>query len=260
MADSFDRVAVCYDATRAIPAAAEADIAAGIARAVGATPRTRLLEIGVGTGRIALPLVQHGLRCIGIDRSAPMLAAARRKALDSAAQLLLAQADATTLPFATASVDVALVVHVFHLIPDWPRALDEALRVLRPGGYLIYGSERNGAGSEERPLGEHWRALLAARGVAPRNHRSTDEAVMAALRERGLDPTSETVATWTGATTVGQALARHASRDYSSSWGIPDPLFAEANAALATWAATTYPTLGQVLVTRSEFALTIARS
>jgi len=108
MADSFDRVAARYDATRAIPAAAEAAIAAGIARAVSSTPQTRLLEIGVGTGRIALPLARQGLRCIGIDRSAPMLVAAQRKGRAGSGRLLLARADATALPFATASVDIAL--------------------------------------------------------------------------------------------------------------------------------------------------------
>jgi len=189
-----------------------------------------------------------------------MLDAARRKGRDGAGRLLLAQADATALPFATASVDVVLVVHVFHLIPDWPLALREALRVLRPGGHFIYGSERNGAASEERPINERWRALLSAHGITPRNHRSTDEAVQAALRARGLAPQLETVASWTGETTVAQTLVRHASRDYSSSWGIPDAIFAEANAALALWAATAYPTAEQQLTTRAEFSLTIART
>ena len=259
MTDSFDRVAARYDATRSIPAAAEAAIAAGIVGAVAATSRTRLLEIGVGTGRIALPLARHRLRCIGVDRSMPMLAAARRKGLEGAGRLHLALGNATALPFATASVDVALVVHVFHLIPNWPGALLEALRVIRPGGYFIYGSERNGATSGERPINERWRALLMERGVTPRNHRSTDEGVRATLHARGLAPSTETVAAWAGETTVARVLARHASRDYSSSWGIPEPIFAEANAVLAAWAATTYPVAEEVLATRSEFALTIAR-
>jgi len=259
MADSFDRVAARYDATRAIPSAAEAAIAAGIAHAVSATPRTCLLEIGVGTGRIALPLSRRGVRCIGIDRSAPMLSAAQHKGRDGAGRLLLARADATALPSASASVDVALIVHVFHLIPDWPLALREALRVLRPGGYIVYGSERNGATSDERPIAERWRTLLAARGITPRDHRSTDGAVRAALGARGLDPITETVATWTRESTVARTLAGYASHDYSSSWGIPDAIFAAANASLATWAATAYPVAEQALAIRSEFTLTIAR-
>ena len=100
---------------------------------------------------------------------------------------------------------------------------------------------------------------MTERGIAPRNHRSTDEAVLAALRAHGLAPRTEAVAAWAGETTVAQALARHASRDYSSSWGIPEPIFAEANAALGAWAATAYPAAGRTLITRSEFGLTIAR-
>jgi SAM-dependent methyltransferase len=49
----------------------------------------------------------------------------------------LAQADATRLPFAAGAFGSVLAVHVLHLIPDWRVAVDEAVRVLRPGGALV---------------------------------------------------------------------------------------------------------------------------
>ena len=68
----FDRAASFYDQTRTLsPDAAKrvtellSDELAGVERA---------LEIGVGTGRIALPLVDAGVRLVGVDLSAPMLA------------------------------------------------------------------------------------------------------------------------------------------------------------------------------------------
>lgn len=47
------------------------------------------------------------------------------------------QADATLLPFAARSFGSVLAFHVLHLIPDWRIALDEAVRVLRPGGAIV---------------------------------------------------------------------------------------------------------------------------
>jgi SAM-dependent methyltransferase len=46
-------------------------------------------------------------------------------------------ADAMRLPVADATFGSVLAVHVLHLIPAWQDAVDEALRVLRPGGALI---------------------------------------------------------------------------------------------------------------------------
>ncbi len=55
-----------------------------------------VLEIGVGTGRIALPLAQQGMEIVGIDLNEPMLKAAQKKAMDAApltGSLKLIQAD-----------------------------------------------------------------------------------------------------------------------------------------------------------------------
>ena len=63
----FDRAAGYYDQTRGL-APAEADqLAAALWQALAVTPTTRVLEIGVGTGRIAGPLAQRGLSMAGID-------------------------------------------------------------------------------------------------------------------------------------------------------------------------------------------------
>ena len=64
----------------------------GLCRASGGP----VLEIGVGTGRIALPLAQQGMEVVGIDLNEPMLKAAERKALEAAplsGSLRLIQAD-----------------------------------------------------------------------------------------------------------------------------------------------------------------------
>ena len=203
-----------------------------------------------------MPLVREGYRYYGADLSLSMLRAANQKARGLAGQLLLCGADARALPFASATFDAAIVVHLFHLLPDWPAAFVETLRVIRPGGIFLYGAEQPGTGGAPDPFAAQWKAALAVHGITPRNHRATDEGVLAALRDRGLTPERQTIATWTRTSTVGQTLARYASRDYSSSWSIPEPIFHEANATLATWAQEHYPDNESPLTTAAAFVVT----
>jgi 2-polyprenyl-3-methyl-5-hydroxy-6-metoxy-1,4-benzoquinol methylase len=75
---AFDRAAEYYDQTRGFPAEVSEHIADVIEEAAGLGDRPegaagRLLEIGVGTGRISLPLHRRGRRTVGIDLSEPML-------------------------------------------------------------------------------------------------------------------------------------------------------------------------------------------
>lgn len=81
MAESvaFDRAADYYDATRAFPSGVEQEAAAAIVRAGKLTNSSRVLEIGIGTGRIALPLARHVGEIYGIDLSRPMLLRLRTK-------------------------------------------------------------------------------------------------------------------------------------------------------------------------------------
>jgi SAM-dependent methyltransferase len=74
----------------------------------------------------------------------------------------LLQADATRLPLADKVFGCALAVHVLHLIPDWRAAVDEAMRVLRPGGVLVAGFPGESRSSRLTRLAR--RAAVARRG------------------------------------------------------------------------------------------------
>jgi len=258
MQRSYDRVAASYDATRGLPPEVEAAIAAGFARLAGATPAAPFLEVGVGTGRIALPLVRDGFRYAGVDLSGPMLAGARGKAAGLPGRLLLARADAVALPFAAATFAAGIVVHVFHLVPDWPLALNELLRVIKPGGRFLYGFEHWLPAGGRYAFDQRWRAILARYGVAPGGHGTTDAPVFAALERLGLRPETTTVAAWQTATTVAATLAGYTSRTFSASWTIPDDIFARAGVELAAWAQAHYPDADAALTTASRFSITHA--
>ena len=83
-----------------------------------------VLDVGVGTGRFALPLSEKGLQVIGVDISAPMMREARRKGLGR-----LVRADARRLPFQDYTFDAVLIVHLLHLVNDWIRVVHEIGRV-----------------------------------------------------------------------------------------------------------------------------------
>jgi SAM-dependent methyltransferase len=136
---TFDRVADSYDATRGFPPGVERSVAELFANGGNLLPGSRVLEIGVGTGRIALPLAAHVARYFGVDLSAAMLAqlVAKRGSLP----VSLARASAARLPFASATFDAAIGVHVFHLIPAWREVMGELARVLRPEGVLLHGGD-----------------------------------------------------------------------------------------------------------------------
>ena len=106
------------------------------ARAAG--PGGEILVIGVGTG-LELPLLPADVRVTGIDISAPMLRAAEarveRKRLAQVRSLQVM--DAGALDFPDGAFDVALAPYVMSVVPHPKRALDEAWRVLRPGGSLV---------------------------------------------------------------------------------------------------------------------------
>jgi ubiquinone/menaquinone biosynthesis C-methylase UbiE len=141
---SFDRAAGFYDDTRRFSAGVSVAQTAQLREALRGVDGPTL-EIGIGTGRVALPLVAAGQRLVGVDLSFAMLARLREKSPD---QPPLVQADATVLPFRDGVFGGALVAHVLHLVSDWQVVVSELRRVVRPGGVLLVtrGAQRAGSG------------------------------------------------------------------------------------------------------------------
>jgi ubiquinone/menaquinone biosynthesis C-methylase UbiE len=89
------------------------------------------LEIGCGTGSHAASVRELGWTPAGIDVSAAMLRFARGR-------LAVAQANARELPFRDGSLPAVISVMTHTDMPGYPAALQEAARVLRPGGTLVH--------------------------------------------------------------------------------------------------------------------------
>ena len=152
---NFDRAAEFYDSTRDVGDAAITDTIEHLATSLAG--RGRVLEIGVGTGMLALPLAARGLDVDGIDVSTAMLAKLRQKA-SADGRVRVVEADARRLPFRDGTFGGAYLRHVFHLIPTWELAVAELCRVVGDGVILVDAGRRTPA------FAELWRSMSPALG------------------------------------------------------------------------------------------------
>ncbi len=251
----FDAIASNYDSVRGHPP----EVAEQIGRAIAAVAGTnaRVLELGVGTGRIALPVAAAGCRVAGIDISAEMLRMARAKEHGQALWLL--QGAIEHLPFADGVFDATLAVHVLHLARDWRATLAEALRVLRPGGVFIQGRDwrdpQSCAGRLRSKLRETLIELLP--GSRPPG---AGAAVGQALAKLGATVEPEMVAaTWVAPISPAQVLEEMESRSDAETWVLDDATLRAAVQRLRAWAESVYDDVQQPEMVERRFVIQAAR-
>jgi ubiquinone/menaquinone biosynthesis C-methylase UbiE len=104
-------------------------------------PGQRILDVGCGIGHSTLrlaPLVGATGCVVGLDKSEPLIAEARRRAAGLSAPLTYRVGDAQHLDFPSQSFDVCRTERVLMYVDNPRRVLAEMLRVLRPGGRLAF--------------------------------------------------------------------------------------------------------------------------
>ncbi len=104
-------------------------------------PGSKILEVGAGTGRYSIALAKEGLDVTAVELVESNLEILQRNAADLD-NITALQGDATNLnAFADDSFDVTLLLGpMYHLYEkvDVDKAIDEAVRVTRPGGTIIF--------------------------------------------------------------------------------------------------------------------------
>lgn len=96
-----------------------------------------VLDIGCGTGFLALQLADLGHRVTGLDCTEEMLELGRAKAREAGLEVRFEAGDAERPPFADATFDLIVERHVIWTLPDPLGALTAWHRVLRPGGRVV---------------------------------------------------------------------------------------------------------------------------
>jgi SAM-dependent methyltransferase len=236
----FDRAAEFYDATRGL---ADATMAQTVNLVAGELAgRGRVLEIGVGTGLLALPLSSRGVDVVGIDLSEPMLRQLIHKAGGQVPFPVL-RADATRLPFPADSFGGAYVRHVLHLIPRWKVAVEELCRVVHRGVVLVEAGGDSGDG---------WSALFEAVDAAVgsvHGHVGLDMAgdgiaeLDAAFIEAGATPRELPEIAYEDHDTIAAYVAEVERRSPSWTWRATDEQVRATAAAVRDHAMARYGTL-----------------
>jgi SAM-dependent methyltransferase len=252
---SFDRAAEFYDTTRGYAAGSAERIRDAIVAYTGAGRDARFLELGVGTGRIALPFIRAGYDYTGVDISPAMMARLTTKLSGdtgaAAYRFELREADVTALPFEAARFDGIIAVHVLHLVHDWQRAVQEARRVLRPGGWLLCGSDQTvgddalasvlGLPAPVRVRLKWWelrRELGLGWANGRSNLRSRDTQLIEYLRALGATVDTARLAKYELPAISARAMAeRVKARVFSADWDTPEAAHAELARRLDDWLA-----------------------
>jgi demethylmenaquinone methyltransferase/2-methoxy-6-polyprenyl-1,4-benzoquinol methylase len=130
--EMFDRIAPRYElVNRVMTLGLDSGWRRRAVRELRLEPGARVVDLGCGTGDLCRVLGRAGLRGVGVDMAAGMLAMAHTSAP-------LVRADALQLPLADASMDGAISGFALRNVVDIAACFREAARVIRPGGHAVF--------------------------------------------------------------------------------------------------------------------------
>lgn len=246
MSVSFDRAAEYYDGTRSFP---DDTMARLVPMLVAELPREQAcLEIGIGTGRIALPLVDEGIQVVGVDISTEMLRKLLAKRTRDWPEVAIA--DASHLPFSDGTFGSAVASHVLHLIPEWKAALLELSRVLVPGGVLLAS---RGAQSEAEWAHRIRRRFFAEAGDPPwPPGMDTIDQLDEEMKELGASVRRLSDVTTERSSSVREFLTALEAGIWSACWSIDETTRRRATAATREWATREFADLDEQRPTLSR--------
>jgi ubiquinone/menaquinone biosynthesis C-methylase UbiE len=172
----YDDLALAYSRNRSIHPGVLAALAAGL------DARSRILEVGCGTGNYLTALIRS-LRCdgYGCDPSAGMLERATAQRVGPR----WVQARAEALPFATAAFDRVVSVDVIHHVADRGAYFRESRRVLRPSGALATVTDSHEQIALRSPLARYFPETIEV----DRKRYPPIETLQAELKAAGFDGT-----------------------------------------------------------------------
>jgi demethylmenaquinone methyltransferase/2-methoxy-6-polyprenyl-1,4-benzoquinol methylase len=130
--EMFDRIAPRYElVNRVMTLGLDSGWRRRAVRELRLEPGDRVVDLGCGTGDLCRVLGKAGLRAVGVDVAAGMLAKAHTSAP-------LVRADALQLPLRDASIDGAISGFALRNVVDIAACFREAARVIRPGGRAVF--------------------------------------------------------------------------------------------------------------------------
>jgi SAM-dependent methyltransferase len=235
------------------------DVVRKLAHCGSLEPGCRVLDIGAGTGRVAIAFASIGCETIGFDPAIAMLNEARRKAPHI--RMHIVAGEGSRLPFAKGHFDAVILARTLYLMADWRMVLREARDVLKPGGRLFH---EWGNGQADEPwvqIREKARRLFENAGVENPFHpgaRSEAE-VDTCLMKLGFERVDELDTGPGPSMTLQDFIARIASGELSYIWNVPEDARKSCLPELNRWCEQTFD-LSQPMPIPREIRWTIYRS
>ncbi len=214
---NFDRAAEYYDRSRGFPGGVAPQVGAFIAETVGFTKQSQLLEVGIGTGRIALPLAPHVGSITGFDISWRMMSKLRAK--QNGEPIRLSTADAHFMPFATAQFDAAYITHVLHVVAEPMRVAQEIMRVVKGDGVFVHMRNKHNSGRRFQEVVDAWNR---ATRPDPATGASRWDRVDGAITDAGWVPVREAAFAFNNVARLSDFVERIEKRQWSSTWIMDD--------------------------------------
>lgn len=234
------------------------DVARQLAFWSALAPNARVLDIGAGTGRVAIAFARLGYATLAADPSTAMLAELRRKAPEDRIHAIAGEG--ALLPLAPASVDVVVLARVLYLISDWQAVLRQARDVLKPHGCLLHEWGSGQPGELWVEIREKARELFQQAGVANPFHPGarTEEEADHHLAALGFIRTIDLPLGPGPEMTLRAFLAAIASGELSYIWNVPESVRQTCLPRLEEWCAATFD-LDQSIPIPEELRWTIYR-
>lgn len=234
----FDQAASYYDKTRTLQADVAEQIEAQLRHEIGGR---RCLEVGVGTGRIALPLHGAGVPMVGLDLSEQMLATLVAKA-GGERLFPLVRGDATQLPFRDHVFEAAIASWVLHLISGWRGVVSELTRVVGPGGVILIDLGASGEDNSDSDKVKWYFRDAAGNTEWPRGPKGPRE-LDDRMQELGAKPRSLPAVVETRIGTLEEDIQALEDGIYSVTWDVTPETRIDAANATRRWAEETFGSL-----------------
>ena len=211
------------------------DVVQRLAAAGAIRPGTDVLDIGAGTGRVAIGFAQLGCNVVALEPALGMLETLRTKFGDLPIRVIAGEGG--LLPFSAEQFDVVVIARVLYLTADWRGVLREVHRVLAVGGCFLHEWANGQADEGWVQIREKARAFFEEAGVSSpfhpgvRSEREVDEDLKAlgfvrsAALPIGPGPTL----------TLAEFLRRLIDGEFSYIWNVPKTVQEQCLPHLKTW-------------------------
>jgi SAM-dependent methyltransferase len=211
------------------------DVVQRLAAAGAIRSGTSVLDIGAGTGRVAIGLADLGCNVVALEPALGMVETLRTKA--GGRPIRLIAGEGAQLPFSAEQFEVVVIARVLYLTVDWRGILREAHRVLGVGGRLLHEWGNGGPDEEWVQIREKARDLFEEAGVSSPFHPGvrSEREVDKYLNLQGFVRKAD-LSVGSGPTlTLAEFLGRLIDGEFSYIWNVPKTAQEQCLPRLKAW-------------------------